>query len=326
MFKKLLAVVFLSVLGAANAWAWSHLFFLEVQGIAGYSTGRKKAIFYSLSREDVMQKPGLGFDYILRLSGRSGDIGALAVQARLAFDPEEGGKAEFQLYNAYFKYKGGFADIWAGHSRPALGLSSSLDSHALLLPTLAMIGYGFDRDWGAGLSRDFAWGNAAASLTAGSGMPLRLKGNYLAAARVSKGALGRDNYSVGLSVAGGKILDIMGYQLMFDEPVDFRCVSADLTYLWNNLEGRAEVLAGRKDRTNVLAIFGRLGANLLQEGRLKIEVQPVVMKAAADWEILLSGGVAFQATTDLALRAMVQRESARKDTRIVFQAYYYKSI
>lgn len=326
MFKKLSAAVFLSFLGTANAWAWSHLFFLEVQGIAGYSTGRKKAIFYSLSREDVMQKPGLGFDYILRLSGRSRDIGALAVQARLGFDPEEGGKAEFQLYNAYFKYKGGFADIWAGHSRPALGLSSSLDSHALLLPTLAMIGYGFDRDWGAGLSRDFAWGNAAASLTAGSGMPLDLKGNYLAAARVSKGALGRDNYSVGLSVAGGKILDIMGCQLMSDEPIDFRCVSADLTYLWNNLEGRAEVLAGRKDRTNVLAVFGRLGANLIQEGWLKIEVQPVVMKTEADWETLLSGGVSFQATADLALRAMVQRESAGKDTRIVFQVYYYKGI
>ena len=79
------------------------------------------------------------------------DIGTLAVQARLAYDPEEGGKAQFQLYNAYFRYKAGFADIWAGHSRPALGLSSVLDSHALLLPTLAMTGYGFDRDWGVGI-------------------------------------------------------------------------------------------------------------------------------------------------------------------------------
>jgi len=326
MFKKLPAVILLFLLGTAEAGAWSHLFFLEVQGVAGYSTGRKRTIFYSLSREDVMQKPGLGFDYLLRLSGRSRDIGALAVQARLAYDPEEGGKAQFQLYNAYLRYKAGFADIWAGHSRPALGLSSTLDSHALLLPTLAMMGYGFDRDWGAGLSRDFAWGNAAASLTAGSGMPLRLKGNYLAAARVSKGVLGRDNYSAGLSMAGGKILDIMGYQLMSDDPIDFRCVSADLTYLWNNLEARAEVLAGKKDRTNVLALFGRLGANLLQEGRLKIEAQPAVMKTGADWRTLLSGGIALQATADLALRAMVQRESAGKDTRIVFQAYYYKGI
>lgn len=326
MSKKLPALVLLAFLGAADAGAWSHLLFLEVQGVAGYSTARKRTIFYSLSREDVMQKPGLGFDYVLRLSGRSRDIGTLAVQARLAYDPEGGGKVQFQLYNASFRYKAGFADIWAGHSRPALGLSSSLDSHALLLPTLAMTGYGFDRDWGAGLSRDFAWGNAAASLTAGSGMPLRLKGNYLAAARVSKGVLGRDNYSVGLSMAGGKILDIMGYQLMSDDPIDFRCVSTDLTYLWNNLEGRAEVLAGKKDGKNVLALFGRLGANLLEEGRLKLEVQPLVMKTGADWRTLLSGGVAFQATADLAFRAMVQRESAGKDTRIVFQVYYYKGI
>jgi hypothetical protein len=326
MFKKLPALVLLAFLGAAEAGAWSHLFFLEIQGVAGYSSARRRTIFYSLSREDVMQKPGLGFDYILRLSGKSRDIGTLAFQARMAYDAEEVGNVQFQLYNASFRYKAGFGDIWAGHSRPALGLSSSLDSHALLLPTLAMTGYGFDRDWGLGMSRDFAWGTTAASLTAGSGMPLRLKGNYLAAARVSIGVLGRDNYSAGLSMAGGKILDIMGYQLMSDDPIDFRCVSSDLTYLWNNLEGRAEVLAGKKDGKNVLALFGRLGMNLFEEGRLKIEAQPVVMKAGRDWRTLLSCGVSLQATADLAFRAMVQHESAGKDTRIVFQVYYYKGI
>ncbi|MCK7470484.1 MAG: hypothetical protein MZU95_06595 [Desulfomicrobium escambiense] len=84
--------------------------------------------------------------------GRTRDIGVLAVQARLAYDQEGEHKLEPQLYNAYFRLKTKFAGIWIGHSRPALGLSSVLDGHALLLPAPAMLGYGFDRDWGSGSS------------------------------------------------------------------------------------------------------------------------------------------------------------------------------
>ena len=169
MSKKLPALVLLSLLGAAEAGAQSHLLFLELQGVAGYSTARKRTIFYSLSREDVMQKPGLGLrlcsqgfrqgpgtsgpspsrpDWPMTRRGRQGPIPALQrlLDTRQVL-PTSG----------------------RGTAAPAFGLSSILDSHALLLPTLAMTGYGFDRDWGVGLSKDLAWGNAAASLTAGSG-------------------------------------------------------------------------------------------------------------------------------------------------------------
>ena len=50
------------------------------------------------------------------------------------------------------------------------------------------------------------------------------------------------------------------------------------------------------------------------------------MKTGEDWSSLLSGGVTFQADADLAFRAMVQRDSAFKDTRVVFQVYYYKGL
>jgi len=326
MSKKALAWALLAWASTAGLAAQSRLFYLELQGVAGWSTADRRLIFHSMSADEVMQKSSLGFDYVLKLSGRTRDIGTLAVQARLAFDPDGSPEAEVQLYNAYFRYKAGFADIWAGHSRPALGLSASLDSHALILPTLAMLGYGFDRDWGAGLSRDFSWGNAAFSLTAGSGMPLRLNGNYLFAARVSKGVLVRDNYSAGLSLASGNVLEVMGYHLMSDDPVSFRGVSADFAHLWNNWENRAEVFIGSRAGRSILAIFWRLGLNLLEEGRLKLEGQPVLMKTGPDWETLLSGGVTYQAGADLALRAMVQRDSGPRDTRFVLQVYYYKAL
>ncbi|MHB8094299.1 MAG: hypothetical protein ACYDH0_05085 [Candidatus Aminicenantales bacterium] len=326
MSRKALAWAFLAWASAAGLEAQSRLFYLELQGVAGWSTGDQKIIFHSMSADEVMQKSSLGFDYVLKLSGKTRDIGTLAVQARLAYDPDGSPKAEVQLYNAYFKYKAGFADIWVGHSRPALGLSASLDSHALILPTLAMLGYGFDRDWGAGLSRDFSWGDAAFSLTAGSGMPLRLSGNYLIAARVSKGVLARDNYSAGLSLASGNVLDVMGYHLMSEDPASFHGVSADLTHLWNNLENRAEVFVGSKAGRSLLALFWRLGVNLLEEGRLKIEGQPVLMKTGPDWTTLLSAGASFQANADLALRAMVQRDNSVRDTRFVLQIYYYKAL
>ena len=66
--------------------------------------------------------------------------------------------------------------------------------------------------------------------------------------------------------------------------------------------------------------------NLLDEGRLKFEAQPLVMKTGEDWSSLLSGGVTYQADADLAFRAMVQRDSAFEDTRVVFQVYYYKGL
>jgi hypothetical protein len=326
MSKRPPAALVLALVCAAGASAQSHLLYFELQGVAGYSTAEKKAIYHSLSADDIMQKTSLGFDYVLKLSGKSRDIGTLAVQARLAYDPAAARTVEFQIYNAYMKFKAGFADLWVGHNRPALGISYALDIHALLLPTLVMTGFGFDRDWGAGLSRDLSWGNAAFSLTTGSGMPLRFKGNYLAAARVAGGVLSRDNYEAGLSLAGGRILDIIGYRLISEDPVGFKCVSGDLTYLWNNMEARAEVLVGKKDGRSVLALFGKLGVNLFDEGRLKIEAQPLFMKTGADWSSLLSGGVTYQASADLAFRAMVQRDSAFEDTRIVFQIYYYKAL
>jgi len=326
MKKLLLAASLLALFGAAPLCAQTTLFYIELQGVAAFSTAMNAVQFYSQMPDDAMQKPSVGFDLVQRVSGKSRDYGVLAVQARVAYNQEGDDRFELQVYNAYFRLKAGFADVWAGHNRPALGLDYALDNHALLLQSPAMMGYGFERDWGLGIQRDFSWGNAAASLTTGSGMPLYLKGNYLAALRVSGGVLARDNFSVGASVAAGDILETTGNHLVNPEPLAFSAVAADAAYLWRNLENRVEVLAGRKAGESLLLVFWRVGLNLLEEGRLKFEGQPSVTKTGDAWNWQLAGGVTYQVTADLAARSLVQYDQARKDTRFVLQVYYYKGL
>jgi hypothetical protein len=302
------------------------LFYLEAQAVGGYSRAAREAIYYSMSPEDAMQKPSVGFDWLRRLSGEGRDFGVIGLQARLAYNHEPDREVELQLYNAWLKYKAGFANIWIGHDRPALGLSSYFDTHGLLLPTLAMMGWGFDRDWGIGFSRDFAWGNLAGSFTTGSGMPLHFKGNHLASARISKGVLERDNYNLGLSAAWGAILETMGYELMSGDPVPFHMASIDLAYLWARYESRLELMAGERMDEPAYALFWRLTANLLEENRLKLEAQPILWKTMGESSFALSAGTSYQATADLALRTMYQYIDATEDNRIVVQVYYYRGM
>jgi hypothetical protein len=327
MFKKCMIFGFLILaVAGGSAFSANYLFFLEAQGIAGYSTALKKAVFFSMSQLEAMQKPSLGFDYVQRFSGESGDFAVLAVQARLAVNAEGEKTLEPQLYNAYLKIKTRAADIWVGHNRPKFGLASSLDSHAQLLQPLSMNGFGFDRDWGIGLERDYAWGNAGISLTTGSGMPLTFKGNYFLAGRFSRGILNQDNYSVGFSAGYGKVLDVMGYHLMSDEPMEFSMAGLDFTWLRNNLEHRLEFLGGGLNGQGVFALFWRTGLGLLEESRLKLEAQPVIVFARQKTQIQFTVGATYLATADWTLRAMVQVDKDTKDARFVIQAYFYKGI
>lgn len=326
MRKTLILAAFLVGSSVLTLHAQTTLLFLELQAVGGYSTSDRAFQLFSLMADDVMQKPSIGFDLVHRISGKTRDIGVLGVQARLAYNEMGGHKLEPQLYNAFFRYKAGFADIWIGHSRPALGLSYVLDSHALLLPAPAMLGFGFDRDWGIGIEKDSSWGAFSASLTAGSGMPLYFKGNFLAAARLSKGVLARDNYSLGLSLAHGNVLDTLGYTLVSAAPFAWTVASVDAAYLWRNLENRAEVLLGRRDGAGTFLFFWRSGLALLAEARLKIEVQPVLARMAGAWNYSLGSGLTYLLNADLAGRFMVLYDHGRREARFVFQLYYYKRL
>jgi hypothetical protein len=324
--RKALALVALLAALAAGLRAQSTLLYLELQAVAAYSTAEREVQFFSLMPGDAMQKPSLGFDLVKRFSGKIRDIGVLAVQARLAYDGPGESKVEPQLYNAYFRLKTKPLDLWIGHNRPALGLASGLDSHALLLPAPPMLGFGFDRDWGAGIARDTAWGGLAASLTAGSGMPLRLRGNYLVAARVFKGVPARDNASLGLSLAHGNVLEGMGYGPAMSDPLAWTVASLDATYLWRNFEHRAEVLVGRRGGALTALAFYRAGMALLREGRLKIEVQPGLWRREGAWDHALGAGLTYLFNADLAGRVIVFGGSGSGGARFAIQLYYYKGI
>jgi hypothetical protein len=325
MFRKVFLSIILTLWAVGTGAAQTSLFYLEAQGVVGYSSSLGKWIAYSLHPDDVMQKPSLGFDYVRRFSRETGDFAVLAVQARLAWDAEKE-KLEPQLYNAYLKFKFPGIDIWAGHNRPAFGLSSAFDIHSELLPTLVMYRYGFDRDWGVGLGRDFQGGTWGASLTTGSGMPLRLGDGFLLSARLSLGVLNRDNWSLGFSGAYGDALETMGYSIVSSDPLPFRMAGVDISRVRNNLESRLEAMVGRKFGRDAWAVFWRLGVNLLEEERLKWEIQPVFMREEGRNLLRFGTGLSFIATGDLTLRAMYTYDREEKDSRIVFQVYYYKRI
>jgi hypothetical protein len=320
-----LAVILLGTL-APSLRGQSTLFYIEAQAVGAYSSSGRELQPFSLTPEDSMQKPGIGFDLIHRVSGKSRDLGVLAVQGRLVYDERSRTSLEPQLYNASFRYKARFADIWAGHARPALGISAALDSHALLLPAPPMLGFGFDRDWGVGAQKSFSWGDAAVSLTTGSGMPLRFEGNFLLAARVSRGVAVRDNYSVGFSLSHGNILETMGYTVMRPEPVSWTSAGLDLTHFWRNLENRGEFLAGSRAGHGMFFLLWRAGLSLLDENRLKIEAQPAFWKTGGELQYSLASGLSCLINADWTARAMILNDRMRGDTRFVFQLYYYKRL
>ncbi len=306
--------------------AQSTLFYLELQALGALSTAADRVEWFSLTPEDVMQKPSLGFDLVQRVSSKTRDVGVFGLQARLAYDQDGDHKLQPQLFNAFFRLKTRLANFWVGHSKPAMGLASVLDNHALLLPDATMFGFGFDRDWGVGFDRDFPSGGIAVSLTAGSGMPLYFKGNYLAAARLFKGVLARDNYSLGFSIAHGRLLETMGYDLVEPEPFDWTSAGLDLSFVSRNFESRAEILVGRKAGETTVFLFWRPGLTFLEEGRLKVELQPAVQRKIGAWDYSLGAGLTYLLNADLASRFMVLRDSLGPGVRFVFQLYYYKRL
>lgn len=330
-FRFARAAILLPALLAAAApdlRASSYLLYLELQGVAGYSSTARKPVFASMSDMEAMQKPGLGFDYVQRFSSASRDIAVLAVQGRLAWNAPRDAehRLEAQIYNAYLKVKAGFADVWIGHNRPKFGLASFYDTHAHLLQPLAMRGYGLDRDWGVGFERDFAWGNAGLSLTTGSGMPLAFHGNFFAAGRVSLGVLEQENYSIGFSAGRGRLLDAMGTKVMSETTTPFAMAGLDLSMLANAWDHRAELYAGSRGGRTAIAALWRIGRGFLEENRLRIELQPAVIRAAGETRFHLGAGATLIAHPDWTLRAMVSRDGETRDTRVIFQVYYYKGI
>jgi hypothetical protein len=315
------------VLLAAQAWSSDHVLYFEGQEILGYSSALGKTIPYSVSPDAEMQKPSVGFDYLGRFSGESGDIATLSLQYRLALtktDSGNGYKTENQVYNAYVRARTPLCYVWIGHNRPAFGLSSYLDSHGLLLPTLEMR-FGYDRDWGIGANKDYSWGDISISETIGSGMPLRETGdNYMSAARASYGVLSRDNFNLGFSLSAGRTLDTTGYTILNLEPQRERLAGIDLTFLRDNLEHRFDLLGGQWLGKDLEAFFYRFGMNLDDEGRYKIEAQPEYWKSGEKRDYQGTVCFSLQATSNTTIRMAYIYDHLMNDNRYLLQLYFYE--
>lgn len=330
MYRALVIGSALLVL-TGTARAADHLLYFEAQGIAGYSTEQKKTIYYSQNPDAEMQKPSVGFDYLQRFSGESGDWATFALQSRLALTVdgthgENSYKSEPQVYNAYFKAKTPGPYVWVGHNRPAFGLGSYFDSHALILRTLAIQGFGYDRDWGAGLYKDFSWGDLSVSGTTGSGMPVYTRGNYMYAGRISYGVLSRDNFNVGFSLGYGNTLDTMGYKLLEPKPEEMRLAGIDFAILRNRLEHRFDMLGGTWLDKETYAFLYRFGINLDQENRYKLEAQPAWWKFGEQKNFQGSLCFSNQVTSNLTIRVAYTYNDNPSDNRVVLQFYYYRPI
>ena len=321
--KRSLFVLLSTVFAASVVNAADSLLFFEAQGIAGYSSMEDEMAYHSGHKHDAMQKNGIGVDYIRKFSTEYGDWGAGALQMRLVWDDADD-KPQVQVYNAYLKIKTSPVDLWIGHNRVPFGLSSYWDTHADLLQPLSMSGFGFERDWGGGISRDFANGDFAASVTTGSGMGLTTKGSWIAASRASFGVLSRDNYNIGVSFMGGKTLDTMGYQVMNDTPKDTLLGGVDFAYNHDRVEHKAEFDLGRKHDEVAAAVFYRFGFNFLEENRLKLEGQYAWTKKEGVSAAGVGVGAAYKINADLTARVMYQRDLEMNDNRVVFQLYYYR--
>jgi hypothetical protein len=345
-FMALIACACLSLI-AQSARASDYLLYLEAQEIFGYSSSLGKTLSYSINPQSEMQQPSLGFDYLQRVSGDSGDIAVLALQGRISvMPPQEGAGYQIeprpirqekngytlqpQIFNAWVKFKTPWAYIWVGHDRPAFGLASYLDSHGLLLETVGMRFGFYDRDWGVGGYHDFSWGNVAASLTTGSGMPLYqgmpdlpFDSHYMAVSRVSYGVLERDNYNVGFSLGFGKTLETTGYTLMEAEPFPMQMVGTDLAVLQDNFEHRFELYSGKWFGSNLIALFYRFGVNLDPEARYKLEAQDMYWENLGIYDHRPSLCFSYQVTPNFTVRTSYAYDNYSNDNRTLLQLYYY---
>ena len=321
---KLLALALALLPSAARA--DSRLLYLEGQAVAGYSSASRGVIYHSAAKDDMMQKTSVGVDYIQKFASDGGDWGSLYVESRLAWDQETRPQFQPQLYNGYLRVRAPAGYFWVGHNRVAAGLESYFDTHAALLQTLQMYGAGFDRDWGIGMSKDGENGDTAVSFTTGSGMPLSMYRNYLLSARICDGVLSRDNYNTSLYYSGGKIPDIIGYRVLDPKPITYNVLGTDFTYLWNRFELRGDLRMGQRGGESLYAMLGRLGVNLMDENRLKLELQAVGTKSFGLRDNFLATALSYAVNADLSVRTMFEYEHLGADKRLLMQLYYYIGI
>lgn len=311
-----------SVLGAQ-----SRIIFAEAQLAGSWESISGDIRPYTMHPHEAMQKPSLGFDLIQRFGSDGKDWGLIALQARLAYDESKESNLEAQLYNAYIKLKTKPLDLWAGHNKPALGISKTWDNHAGLLMDNTMTGLVLDRDWGIGLSMDRGIPEFEVSLTTGSGMALYQDESWLFAARVGLGNFDRSNHSLGVSLAAGNVFKTMGYNIMHNKvPHQLRLVGIDYSRRIMAWELRSEALYGSFHEEPAYASLVRLTWMPLPEDRAELSLQGQLYEIKGARTDNYSFGAGFRITPELTLRSTYNLQRQDQSHTVALQLYYYKAL
>jgi hypothetical protein len=308
-----------------SSYAQQNIFFYEAQWIGSYRSENEEFVYYSHHQHDAMQKPSLGFDFLSRFRRNQRDFAYVSVQGRLAYEESAKSNLSWQLYNAFINFKIVHSDIWIGHNKTALGLSSFLDNHALLMKDNTMTGLNFDRDWGIGFYRDSEWGNISLSTTTGSGMPFYFKHNYFLVGRFAKGNFLKENYSIGFSVAYGEILKTMGYTFMHDKVThETKVIGADMILRILNFEIKSDNLYGYYGNKPAYSSLLRIGYSLMSEDQMLVELQSILSDMNGSKEQNYSIGFAYRIHPDFTIRTLVENQYPDNHLSLVLQIYFYK--
>ena len=328
MIRTKISILFLFLFFlACRAYAADSILSIEAQMVAGYSTLQDKIIYYSIDPYHAEQKPSIGLNLSQRYKNSTGDWGGISFQGRFAHDDTNDSSTESQIFDAYFDYKFWFADMWAGHHRPAYGLNTILDTHSALLQTLTAEGIGFERDWGAGFYSTYGEGDINITFTTGSGYMIYYAGNYLINTRLSYGILDKDNYTVGLSFANGQIFDMIDYHRLNSNLYPTNSAGMDLSWNLNRFEFKFEASIGTMGDYDINGTLLRVGYNLIPKNKLKLEVQPVLSRTIDEGPTYkFYGGISYALTDYLALRAMYEYNNFTTDRMVITQVYFNRRV
>ena len=323
--KQTLRVLALLVVTSANLFAQGNLLSLEAQAVGSYNDDDRSINWYSQDPHEAMQKPSVGVDYLYRAGSATRDYGYLSLQARLAYDDAEANNLRLQIYNAFVTLKQPGVDLWLGHHKTALGLSSYLNNHALLMMDNTMSALNFDRDWGLGLVFDRQKPIVSIAATTGSGMPLYVKDNYLLTARIAVGEYSKENYSFGLSGGFGRTLRSMGYEIMHNKAThEYKTVGVDFSKRYLSLYTNGDLLYGSYHEKRAYSGLLRLGYYLLQEDKASVELQAMAGELTGAKSQSYAAGLTYHVSSDVSIRSMFSHIQPENTNTISLQLYLLK--
>jgi len=329
-------VIILVLIFSVNiAFAGQALFYKEVNIIGGYS-----------DRDDWVGKGdslmnSIGFEDYRKFSNEYGDYLTTDLQVRFSYDSLEDSQDAWavEIHNAWLEYKLGYGyNLKLGHFDPAFGLEPVLDTHGVLLQTLAMKNIGFKKDWGIALKGSLPKFDYKIALQTGSGMSIRRKdGSHLLTARI--GSPLTQDFQYGVSFLYGEVLNTNGMStfpknhLLQDEAVIKKRIGLNAQYFYGSYSFKGEIAYGQDDGEDVLGYLFETDYTLPNHQNVQLELQfqswiNDIHSGDTD-DSTLAAGISYKLNEDITLRALVAHDfnlyGEKEDDKVLFQFYYFGS-